>query len=106
MLPDRSALPAVHRYDAARRAEWDAFVTGSGGSFFHLSGWKTLFEEVFGFRTHFLFAEQDGSITGVLPLIEQNSILFGHGLISSPFCVQGGPIGDSPSCLALDGAAQ
>jgi len=61
---------------------------------------------VFGFRTHFLFAEQDGSITGVLPLIEQNSILFGHGLISSPFCVQGGPIGDSPSCLALDSAAQ
>jgi FemAB-related protein (PEP-CTERM system-associated) len=106
MLPDRSALPAVHRYDAARRAEWDAFVTGSGGSFFHLSGWKTLFEEVFGFRTHFLFAEQDGSITGVLPLIEQNSILFGHGLISSPFCVQGGPTGDSSSCLALDSAAQ
>lgn len=104
--PDKSAFPAVHRYDSARREEWDAFVSGSGGTFFHLSGWKTLFEEVFDFRTHFLFAEHDGRITGVLPLVEQNSILFGHGLIASPFCVQGGPVGDPPSCLALENAAQ
>jgi FemAB-related protein (PEP-CTERM system-associated) len=104
--PIESAAPVVHRYDVARRAEWDAFVTSSGGTFFHLSGWKTLFEESFGFKTHFLFAQRGGCITGVLPMVEQNSILFGRGLIAAPFCVEGGPLGDPPSCDALDLAAQ
>ena len=100
------SLPAVHRHEVNREPEWDAFVRNSGGSFFHLSGWKTLFEEIFGFRTHFLYAERNGQITGVLPLVEQHSVLFGRGLIASPFCVQGGPVGDIASCKALDAAAQ
>jgi len=105
--PGSSVLPAIRHYDPAKQEEWDSFVRrSSGGTFFHLSGWKNIFEEVFGFRTHFLFAEQNGCITGILPLVEQNSLLFGHGLLASPFCVQGGPVGDVLSCSALDSAAQ
>jgi FemAB-related protein (PEP-CTERM system-associated) len=47
-------------------------------------------EEVFRHRTHFLFAERDGALVGVLPLAHVKSWLFGSSLISLPFCVYGG----------------
>ncbi|MCV2886047.1 FemAB family PEP-CTERM system-associated protein [Aestuariibacter sp. AA17] len=70
---------------------WDAFVDGcEQGSFFHLSGWKLIVESVYRHKAHYLYVEQNGEITGVLPLVEQQSKLFGHSLISTPFCVYGG----------------
>jgi hypothetical protein len=46
--------------------------------------------DVFGHATHYLYAEQDGAIVGVLPLAQVKSLLFGHALVSLPFCVYGG----------------
>ncbi|MBN2301676.1 MAG: FemAB family PEP-CTERM system-associated protein [Lentisphaerae bacterium] len=75
-------------HDAAR---WDAFVhTCPDATFFHLSGWKMVLEQAFGHATHFLFAQRNGAIEGVLPLGHIRSLLFGNTLISSPFCVYGG----------------
>ena len=72
-------------------ARWDQFVTDCGtATFFHRAGWKTVIETAFGHRTRFLFAEVDGQIEGVLPLTEVKSYLFGHSLVSLPFCVYGG----------------
>lgn len=72
-------------------ARWDTFVQGcSKGTFFHLSGWKRISEEVYGHDGHYLFAEKDGEIVGVLPLVEMKSLLFGHSLVSTPFCMMGG----------------
>lgn len=86
---------------------WDNFVlTTDGGTFFHRAGWKTVFESVFNLRTHFLLAERNGEITGVLPLVHQRSLLFGNALIAAPFCVQGGPLTrDAQSEAALDAEA-
>ncbi len=47
-------------------------------------------EHAFGHRAHFLYAESDGEIQGVLPLAQVKSWLFGHSLCSLPFCVYGG----------------
>ncbi len=47
-------------------------------------------EEVFDHRTFYLYAERAGDIVGVLPLAEVRSRLFGHALVSLPFCVYGG----------------
>ena len=70
---------------------WDAFVNNCPeATFFHLSGWKTVLEQAFGHRTHFLFAQRAGEIEGVLPLGYIRSLLFGNSLISVPFCVYGG----------------
>jgi FemAB-related protein (PEP-CTERM system-associated) len=70
---------------------WDEFVIGCGeGTFFHRAGWKTVIERSFRHRTKFLYAEADGRIEGVLPLAEVRSVLFGHSLVSLPFCVYGG----------------
>lgn len=74
--------------DAAR---WDAFVERCPeATFFHRAAWRGVIEEVFRHRTHFLFAERDGALVGVLPLAHVKSWLFGSSLVSLPFCVYGG----------------
>ncbi|MEO1766715.1 FemAB family XrtA/PEP-CTERM system-associated protein [Thiobacter aerophilum] len=91
-LLERDALRlAVRTLTAADTARWDAFVAACPeATFFHRAGWKTVIERAFGHRTHYLFAERDGTIVGVLPLTEIKSRLFGHALISNAFCVYGG----------------
>jgi FemAB-related protein (PEP-CTERM system-associated) len=56
---------------------------------------------------HFLLAERAGRIEGVLPLAEMKSRLFGHSLVSTPFCVYGGIAAATPLArAALDQHAQ
>ena len=76
--------------------DWDQYVNShSKGSFFHLSGWQTVIEKSFGHSCYFLCAKSDDKFCGVLPLVEVKSVLFGHALISTPFCVYGGVIADN-----------
>lgn len=90
-----------------RAGEWDAFVRAAeGGTFFHLAGWRTIFRDVFRLDPHYLFAERDGRIAGILPLVHQKSLLFGNALIAAPFCVEGGTLAaDDEARTALDNAA-
>ncbi len=75
---------------------WDQYVDQHPeGSFFHLSGWIRVITQVFRHKPHYLMAVQAGKIVGVLPLVQQKSMLFGHALISTPFCVYGGVIADN-----------
>ena len=75
---------------------WDDYVKSHPkGSFFHLSGWQQVIAKSFNHDCYFLYIEQNGVISGVLPLVEVKSKLFGHALISTPFCVYGGAIADS-----------
>jgi FemAB-related protein (PEP-CTERM system-associated) len=72
---------------------WDRFVDSHpGATFFHRSAWRDVIARAFGHRTQYLVAEQDGAIAGVLPLAQVKTRLFGHTLISLPFCVYGGPL--------------
>ena len=72
---------------------WDEFVNGQkDATFFHKSGWREVLMRGFGHRAHYLMAEQDGAVVGVLPLMQLKTLLFGHSLISLPFCVYGGPL--------------
>ncbi len=86
---------------------WDAFVDEvPAATFFHRAGWKTVLERAFGHRTHYLFAERDGLIVGVLPLAQVKSLLFGNTLASLPFCVYGGIVAaDEEAATALRNAA-
>jgi FemAB-related protein (PEP-CTERM system-associated) len=102
------AAVRVHEAEPRDYARWDAFVTACAeATFFHRSGWKTVIEEAFAHRTYFLYAEADGRIEGVLPLAEISSALFGHRLVSLPFCVYGGVAAQTRrAAVALDEAAQ
>lgn len=73
--------------------KWDSFVRQCPeASFFHLGGWKPVIEEAFGHDCYFLFSEQNGAVTGILPLVHVRSRLFGNNLVSTGFTVGGGPV--------------
>ena len=64
---------------------------GSITSQFPVEQWHEIIADVFRHRPHYLLAERGGGIAGVLPLAEVKSRMFGHTLVSLPFCVYGGP---------------
>ena len=97
----------IREIDSARYGEWDTFVRAApAGTFFHLSGWKSVMEKSFRHRTYLLCAEVAGAIIGVLPLVHIKSRLFGRSLISMAFCTYGGPIGSDDAIAALDEKAK
>ena len=98
---------SIKELTAENAAQWDAFVeTCSTASFFHLAGWKQVIEQSFGHRAYYLFAESDGEMVGVLPLVHINSRLFGNALMSTPFCVYGGVASEhEDACSQLEAAA-
>lgn len=74
---------------------WNRYVAGArDATFFHHAAWRDIIENVFRHRCHYLLAESNGDVCGVLPLAEVKSRLFGHSLVSLPFCVYGGPVAD------------
>ena len=95
--------PLTERADEA----WDAFVTTlPAGTFFHRAAWRDVIARAFGHAPLYAFAERDGAIVGVLPLFHMTSLLFGKALVSSPFCVYGGPLAaDDEAAAALAGYA-
>lgn len=88
----------IRRLDKGDAERWDAFVDSCPeATFFHRAGWKEVIERAFGHPTHYLYAEAEGAIHGVLPLGHVRSRLFGNALISVPFCVYGGIAADCPA---------
>lgn len=89
-------------------SRWNAFVTNCPeATFFHRSEWQTILRDVFRHDTYFLYVEQGGEITGILPLAHVKSILFGNALVSLPFTVYAGIAATSAEAVsALENAAQ
>jgi FemAB-related protein (PEP-CTERM system-associated) len=86
---------SVRYFDAKDKERWNQFVRDQAeGTFFHLAEWQDVLREAFGHRSHYLLAEREGQICGVLPLALVSSALFGRALISTPFCVYGGIVCD------------
>jgi len=87
----------------AAAARWDAFVAAHpAATVFHLAGWAEVMRSAYGHKSFSTIAVENGAVTGVLPLIEIKSRLFGHALISNAFCVAGGPLAVSEDArLAL-----
>ena len=90
----------VRRFELGDEARWDAFVNSSAqGTFYHLSGWRSLIENELHHPCYYLYCEHNGEIEAVLPLVHVKSILFGNALISVPFLVYGGPVASNPEAL-------
>jgi FemAB-related protein (PEP-CTERM system-associated) len=70
---------------------WDEFVhRRPDSSFFHQSCWRQVVEQVFEHTPHYLVAERDGELRGVLPLFLVKSMFLGRTLVSVPYGVSGG----------------
>ena len=93
--------------DASAKA-WDSFADShQQGTFFHRAAWSTVLAKAFRHRSLYAFAERDGAVTGILPLMHVKTALFGNTLMSTPFCVYGGPLcADAESRSALDAYAR
>src|SRR6185312_6791972 len=100
--PDMSVR--IRALDETNAAAWDAFVRARPeGSFFHLSAWARVIAQSFGHPTHYVLAELDGAVVGVLPLVRTKTLLFGDLLASTPYCVYGGALAATPEgSAALD----
>lgn len=81
------------RLEAFVRAHPDATI-------FHLPQWSRAVELGTGQRAHYLVAERDGALRGVLPLTEIRSRLFGNTLVSAGFATGGGPLAEDESTAA------
>lgn len=92
----------VRAAEATDEAAWERFVAQcEQATFFHRFGWRRVLEGALGHRCHFLLAEEDGEIRGVLPLAEVRSRLFGNKLAGLPFCVYGGIAAQHPEAARL-----
>jgi FemAB-related protein (PEP-CTERM system-associated) len=93
--------PVVVATPGAADPRWDAYVDGHpDGTVFHLLPWRDVLAESVGFEPLYRWALREGKVVGLLPLVRVKSLLFGHALVSLPFCVQGGVIADDAAATA------
>ncbi len=87
------------RVSVAQRGDggaWDAYVNARGDvAGYHAWRWREVFSNAFGHEPVYLVAHQGGVITGVLPIVQIKSLLFGRSLTSLPFLNYGGVMADS-----------
>ncbi len=88
----------------ADERDWQAWIEGfPQATIFHDWAWRGLLASAFGHRPHYLLARRAGRVVGVLPLAQVKTWLFGHALVSLPFCPYAGPLGEDREVLdALD----
>ena len=102
-------MTTIRRADLASPADCaviDSFVdVHPDATPFHRRAWVEAVTRGCGHKGHYLLAEK-GGVTGVLPLHEIHSRLFGRALVSSGFAVGGGILAtDAASVTALSEAA-
>ncbi|MDB5687869.1 MAG: hypothetical protein JWR77_2458 [Rhizorhabdus sp.] len=86
--------------DPAQLQAIEDYVQGHAqGSVFHLPAWLRAIERGCNQVAHYLVAERDRAIVGLLPLTEIHSPLFGRALASAGFAVGGGVIADNEATV-------
>jgi FemAB-related protein (PEP-CTERM system-associated) len=92
----KPSAATIREYEDRFESLWDDYVNRQpSASIFHLTNWKRVIEKAFRFESRYLFAEENGSVCGVLPLFMVSNILLGRCLISTPMAVYGGVCADS-----------
>lgn len=98
----RAKVATADLRDPAIAERIDAFVhTHEAGTPFHRPHWSRAVQAGTGAKAHYLVAEQSGAITGVLPLSEVRSPLFGASLTSAGFAVDGGILAHGAEAVAV-----
>lgn len=98
VLALRELGPAVGPLASA----WDAYVRRHpAGTFYHLVGWRRVIERAFHHAPHYLYAERDGVVVGVVPLFAAGKKPFSRALVSVPLGVGGGVLADDPEAALL-----
>ena len=78
-------------------AQWDEYVdTKTASSLYHKTAWIEVISKTLKQKPLYLIAKNsDKSIVGVMPLVDLNSWLFGHYMVSMPYFNYGSAIAES-----------
>jgi len=75
--------------------DWREYLDRSAGAtLYHEPRWGRLMAVVYGNHPHCLTARRSGKVVGLLQLVEQKSVLFGHRLCSVPYFDAAGILAD------------
>lgn len=88
---------------SSRRGDWGEYLLRHPrAGVYHDSRWGEIMSRAYGNWPFYLAARRDGQIVGVLQLVEQKSIMFGHHLCSVPYFDAAGVLADDePAAEAL-----
>ncbi len=82
--------------------DWDSFVARQPlASAYHTSAAVMIGARAFRLPVSFIAARDESrALRGVLPLVEQSSMIFGRFLVSLPFFTYGGALADDENCAS------
>src|SRR5580698_4535661 len=91
LQPLRETAPSaieIRLLEQGEEEEADRFVKACPeGTFFHLSGWKTIMETILKRRCFWLTARREGGVCGIFPISQVRNRLFGDCMVSLPLAV-------------------
>ena len=103
LAPEKTRV-AVRLAGPNDAAAIDAYVDRHReGTVFHRAGWAKAAHAAYGYEDVTLVARRGDEVVGVLPLIDVRAPLLGRSLVSTAFCVGGGPIADDDQIVAMLG---
>ena len=85
----------ISKLTPSDHAVWDDYVHKMHASIYHDSRWTLLIKKFFGHDSHHLMAKDKGKVVGILPLVQQKSLLFGNFMVSMPYFNYGGIVADT-----------
>ena len=86
----------VRHLETGEEKAWDDYVYRcSESSHCHLSGWRRVIEHSYGHRFHYLWAQENKAVKGILPLISIRNVFLRRSLVSMPFLDDGGICADN-----------
>jgi FemAB-related protein (PEP-CTERM system-associated) len=91
----------IKRINPCEDQGYDQYVISHPrGTFYHLSLWKEVLEQTYGYEPYYLASLDDNNeIDGILPLVLIKSPLTGKRFVSLPFSNVCGPLGKSASVI-------
>ena len=96
--------PSAEISECTEGSAWDNYVTQHPRStHYHQYAWRALIDRNFGHTSVYLKAHyNDGTLSGILPVVHMKSALFGSFLLSMPWLIYGGALAtDEASHIAL-----
>src|SRR5207247_5196821 len=91
-----ASVPVVTIAITEDDSAWNTYVDGHPDArVYHQWAWREVFSAAFGHDSIYLSAQEGDRITGVLPLVEFRSRLFGTFAVSLPFVNYGGVIANT-----------
>lgn len=91
----------IHITEKPSTEKWNNYVLNqSRGLAYHLTSWQEAIEDVYGFNSYSLIAEDGGKVCGILPLTKLDVPWKKPNLISLPYCDVAGVLANNQAAAS------